>query len=215
MAPRSTGIDRRFDARTAILAAAESCFARYGIAKTTMEDVAKAASMSRATVYRYFADREALVAESVVRRARARIDAARQFISGWPTIEERLVEGICQDIRRGHLDPMVNRLVSPEEMSLSVQLLNKSGRAVDLTHELWGPVLAEEQKAGNIRRDLDLRLVSEWIAELEIMYISRYGTADEALDRIREKLRTFVVPALVECSCHQTVPAPQPDRLQS
>lgn len=197
MAARSTDTDTRTDPHATILAAAEECFERYGIAKTTMEDVAKAASMSRATVYRYFADRESLIAESVVRRARANMDRARGYITRWPTFEERIVEGICRDIRKGHLDPMVNRLVSPESMALSFQLLNESGRAVELTHELWGPILADEQAAGNIRADLDLRLLSEWISELEIMYISQYGTDDSALDRVREKLRAFVVPALL------------------
>ncbi|MGV9743713.1 helix-turn-helix domain-containing protein [Rhodococcus zopfii] len=192
-----TDTDTRTDTRSVILAAAEACFEQFGIAKTTMEDVAKAASMSRATVYRYFADRESLIAESVVRRARANMDRARARITRWPTVEERIVEGICQDIRKGHLDPMVNRLVSPETMALSIQLLNESGRAVELTHELWGPVLADEQAAGNIRADLDLRLLSEWIAELEIMYISQYGTDDNALDRVRAKLRAFVIPALL------------------
>ncbi|MFD1812191.1 TetR/AcrR family transcriptional regulator [Rhodococcus gannanensis] len=192
-----TGTDTPTDARAAILAAAEECFARFGIAKTTMEDVAKAASMSRATVYRYFADREALITESVVRRARANMSRARAYITRWPTVEDRIVEGICQDIRKGHLDPLVNRLVSPESMALSIQLLSDSGRAIELTHELWGPIIVDEQAAGNIRADLDPRLVSEWISELEIMYISQYGTDDSALDRVRVKLRAFVVPALL------------------
>jgi hypothetical protein len=76
-------------------------------------------------------------------------------------------------------------------------VLSESGRAIELTHELWGPILADEQAAGNIRADLDLRMLSEWISELEIMYISQYGTDDNALERVREKLRAFVVPALL------------------
>ena len=36
------------------------CVTRYGRAKTTMQDVAVAAGLSRATLYRYFADRGAL-----------------------------------------------------------------------------------------------------------------------------------------------------------
>lgn len=76
-------------------------------------------------------------------------------------------------------------------------MLSESGRAIELTHELWGPILADEQAAGSIRADLDLRMLSEWISELEIMYISQYGTDDNALERVREKLRAFVVPALL------------------
>ncbi|MEV0361372.1 TetR/AcrR family transcriptional regulator [Nocardia fusca] len=185
------------DPRAAILAAAESCFARYGITKTTMEDVARAASVSRATVYRYFTDRDSLVTESVTRRARANMGPARAYIARRPSIEEKLVEGICEDIRKGMLDPMMHRLVSPEEMILSTQLLTDSGRAVALTYELWEPVLADAQRTGELRPELDLRLVCEWISEIEIMYISRSAEETSSLDRVREKIRTFVIPALV------------------
>jgi len=44
-------------ARDRLLDAAEACFERSGISKTTVEDIAKQASVSRATVYRYFAGR--------------------------------------------------------------------------------------------------------------------------------------------------------------
>ncbi|MCX4098461.1 TetR/AcrR family transcriptional regulator [Nocardia sp. alder85J] len=185
------------DVRAAILTAAETCFTRFGIAKTTMEDVARAAELSRATVYRYFADRESLIVESIARRARMNMGPARAFIAQWPTVADRLVEGICQDIRKGHLDPMVNRLVSPGAMGLATRLLHQSGRALELTRELWEPILAEEQQAGRLRADLDLRLLCEWIAELEILYVSQYGSDETTLDRVRAKLRAFVVPALL------------------
>jgi AcrR family transcriptional regulator len=185
------------DVRATILAAAETCFTRFGIAKTTMEDVARAADLSRATVYRYFADRESLIVASISHRARANMVPARAYIARWPTVGERLVEGICQDIRKGHLDPMVNRLVSPGEMSLATRLLHQSGHALELTRELWEPILAEEQRAGHLRPDLDLPLLCEWIAELEILYISQYDSDATTLDRVRAKLRAFLIPALL------------------
>ncbi|WP_312884876.1 TetR/AcrR family transcriptional regulator [Nocardia barduliensis] len=194
------------DQRAAILAAAESCFARFGIAKTTMADVARAAALSRATVYRYFADRDSLVAEAVTRRARANMAAARADIARHATIENALVEGICTDIRRGHLDPLMHRLVSPEEMTLSTRLLVDTGRAVELTRELWEPVLTEARAAGAIRADIDLPMVCEWISEIEILYISRLHDDPAAMDRIRAKIRAFVVSALV------TDPAAMPTR---
>ncbi|WP_245718423.1 TetR/AcrR family transcriptional regulator [Nocardia miyunensis] len=198
MTAHGTHIELPADTRSAILAAAESCFARLGIANTTMEDVAKAASSSRATVYRYFADRDALVTESVVRRARANMDSAREFIARHPTISERIVEGICEDVRRGRRDPMMHRLVSPAEMVLAARLLTETGRAVELTYELWEPILTRARAAGDIRADLDIRLLCEWISELEMYYIARGSTREaEDLDTVRARLRTFLLPALL------------------
>lgn len=50
-----------------VLDATMTCLARFGVAKTTIDDVAREAGCSRATVYRYFANRPALVAAAVDR----------------------------------------------------------------------------------------------------------------------------------------------------
>ena len=41
------------EARELLLDATERCFERYGIAKTTIDDIADEAGVSRGTVYRY------------------------------------------------------------------------------------------------------------------------------------------------------------------
>jgi AcrR family transcriptional regulator len=44
-----------------LIEAAAECLARWGIAKTTVDDVARAAGVSRATVYRYFGGKDDLL----------------------------------------------------------------------------------------------------------------------------------------------------------
>ncbi|GAA4672678.1 TetR family transcriptional regulator [Gordonia humi] len=185
------------DASDAILTAAETCFERFGITKTTMEDVARAAEVSRATVYRCFADRDSLIMASVMRRARSRHAEARAYIENWPSLADRVVEGMVHDVLRGRRDPMMHLLVSPEEMELSTQLLWRSGEAVRLTGELWAPVLQDAQRLGELSRDVDIVLLTEWIAELEMTFISQSDGSDESVDRFRAKLRAFLVPSLL------------------
>lgn len=50
--------------REKILEAAERCLERFGIQKTTLADVAEEAGVARMTVYRQFADREALFVDT-------------------------------------------------------------------------------------------------------------------------------------------------------
>ncbi|MFP5219166.1 MAG: TetR/AcrR family transcriptional regulator, partial [Actinomycetes bacterium] len=57
-------------ARERILDAAGQCFAEHGVTGTSMAQVAAAAGCSRQTVYRYYADRDALRAAFVDREAR-------------------------------------------------------------------------------------------------------------------------------------------------
>lgn len=50
--------------REKILEAAERCLERFGVQKTTLADVAEEAGVARMTVYRQFADREALFVDT-------------------------------------------------------------------------------------------------------------------------------------------------------
>lgn len=49
------------DTRELIIESAFDCFRRHGLDKTTVVDIARAADVSRSTVYEYFRDKAAIV----------------------------------------------------------------------------------------------------------------------------------------------------------
>ncbi|KAA9156792.1 helix-turn-helix transcriptional regulator [Amycolatopsis acidicola] len=161
-----------------------------------MEDVARAAGISRATLYRYFADRESLLTALVRRRARQNMKTAHAYLKRRRTIETRIVDGIVRNVRRGKHDPLMHLLVSPEQMALATKLLEGTGLANELTRELWEPVLREAQEAGEIAPEVDVVELCEWIAHLEIMFISQVEDTPEAFTWVRRMVERFVVPAL-------------------
>jgi AcrR family transcriptional regulator len=55
-----------------VLDAALACFARWGLTKTTLDDIAREAGVSRATVYRLFPGGKDVVFDAVAGRERAR-----------------------------------------------------------------------------------------------------------------------------------------------
>lgn len=77
----------------AIVAAAEGVFFRYGFKKTSMDDLARAAGLSRQGLYLYFPTKEALFKETVA-KAIAVIRAAQKKALADKTvpIETRLLE---------------------------------------------------------------------------------------------------------------------------
>jgi AcrR family transcriptional regulator len=67
--------DRAEENRARAIAALLACIARHGLAKTTLDDVAREAGCARATLYRYFGDKRGLV-EATLRSEADRVAAA-------------------------------------------------------------------------------------------------------------------------------------------
>lgn len=190
-------------ARSQLLDAAQQCFERYGIVKTTMEDIAKAAGVSRQTVYRYFADRDALVLAVVIRHSYDLIGTAEAHIRRYETFETQLVEGLLHLVDVGRRDPFVRLLVGPEHISLVNHILGESTTVVDMTYELWAPILMAARGRGELRADLDLRSVATWLTHVELILLGRQDLAKDT-DALREMLRTFVTPALLAPPFHSS-----------
>lgn len=193
-----TGLSSNADeARLQILAAAEQVILRYGVAKTTMDDIGKEAGVSRPTVYRYFGDRDALLSALIERRSRMLFDRARKFMASHDTFADQLVEGLVYLVDRGRRDPIVRILVSPEHMELAMPLVGGSGLATELTAEMWAPILTAAAERGEIRPDLDMVAVAEWLALVQFILVGRLDFARADDPGHREMLRTFVLPAFL------------------
>jgi AcrR family transcriptional regulator len=183
--------------------AAEACFERYGVVKTTMEDIAKMAGVSRPTVYRHFSDRDSLILAVVMRRARSLIGKAQAFIRRHERFEDQLVEGLLFLVKTGRKDPFVRILVSPEHLELAHQILGATDAVIDLNLEMWQPILAEAAARGELNPDLDFREIARWLTHVELIMVGRFDLAIDD-DVIRSMLRTFLAPAFL--------PAPVPIR---
>jgi AcrR family transcriptional regulator len=79
--------------RAAILEAATRVFLRYGFKKTSMDDLARAAGLSRQGLYLHFVTKEALFEEAVLSLVAALRSAFREALAGEERdIEERLLD---------------------------------------------------------------------------------------------------------------------------
>ena len=82
-----------------ILNAAGELFADHGIATVGMNDIARAAGCSRATLYRYFESREALHTAYVHREARIVGARLADLIAGIADPRDRLLAGMAHGLR--------------------------------------------------------------------------------------------------------------------
>ena len=106
MSPKSSTATA--DRRAALLEAAYATFLRFGFRKTSMDDIARDAEISRQALYAYFSDKEALFREAMqagLDAAMADVVAALDGDAPAAPIGERLVRALEQWTGR-HLERM-------------------------------------------------------------------------------------------------------------
>jgi AcrR family transcriptional regulator len=189
-------------AREEILAAARSTVLRFGLAKTTMDDIASEAGVSRPSIYRYFSDRNELIFALIEWRGLEVIKSAREFVFSLNTFEEKLVDGLLHLVDVGRNDPIVFLIVSPGQDSKESRI-DTLPLAVKLTTEFWEPILEDAKKNGEMREDIDTSDACRWLTYVQYMLSSRLEAAESVgeLDTVeashRAQLLTFVLPAFL------------------
>ena len=97
---RHLGADDRTSTRVRLVDGALACLARQGIAKTTVDDIARAAGLSRATAYRAFPRGKEGILAAVVETEVARLFSSLAVVMGEASdIEDVLVAGMVESAR--------------------------------------------------------------------------------------------------------------------
>ena len=164
------------DTRELIIESAFDCFRRHGLDKTTVVDIARAADISRSTVYEYFRDKAAIVEACAEGASQKFYREMANVMRKGATLEDQLVFA-------GVFVASARRLIEPEdyfdvdEVSL---LLTKNAAVLlrDCT-EFLAPYLAAAKLTGEVRKDLDVVAAGEWYAR---MLFSLFSTPSSALD---------------------------------
>ena len=178
-----------------ITAAALRCIARWGVAKTTLDDVAREAGVSRATVYRVFPGGKDGLMESVARAEVGRFLAGvATAMAAAESLEDTLVRGMAEAGRRilGH-DALRFLMAHEPETVLSRLAFAKLDEVLATAAGLAAPYLERWLPADDASR------AAEWVARLVLSYACTPG--DSGVDiaseaSVRRLVRTFVLPGL-------------------
>lgn len=167
------GEDTLFDR---VAAAALDEFAEHGIRRTSMEDIARRAGVSRMTVFRRFASKQRLVEIVIAREVNRGMQELDLLWEGAETLEDRLVAGFEFAGRyvRGH--PLFDRLLRSEPDVLLPPLTLDGGPVLELYRSLIANRLRAEVNAGRAATT-DIDGAAEVIARLAIsLLLTRDGT---------------------------------------
>lgn len=136
---------KRTDRRSTILAAAAACFARFGYAKTTLDDIGQAVQLNKASLYYYFPGKEELFMAVVLdESARFQADLAaqvRQLSTPAEQVRHYLVERLryyCRVLAQNQVPIATLQALEPRFDELYAQVRE---REVAFIAELLTPLL--------------------------------------------------------------------------
>jgi transcriptional regulator with XRE-family HTH domain len=118
----------RPDTGTRILDAALRAVSTFGLSRFTMDDVARAADVSRQTVYRYFASKDELIVALVYREEEAFLDGVRDAFQAHADLEAAIERAMRYCLRAVREHPLLDRLLASEPEVLLPYLTTRGGR---------------------------------------------------------------------------------------
>lgn len=199
MVPTSGSVNS--ESRAQALAAASQCFSRYGIRKTSMNDVADAAGISRPALYRLFSDRQALITAVMAARVEELIDTVLPRALECATLAESVVEASVQAIAFIRQTPDLYRLFGETTIGrASLDLLGTNSGGLLLGSRVWTPLLDGGRARGEVREGFDDDDFIEWVSTLILVYSERH---DLTLDRLRSLFMKNLAPVVAPYSTPQ------------
>ncbi|MCM6771905.1 TetR/AcrR family transcriptional regulator [Nocardia sp. CDC159] len=186
-----------------IVAAAYEQMAVVGWRRCTMDDVARRARLGRATVYRKFPTRQALLDAVVLAEVRKYLADSTAAVSAQPTVADRIAESAAHTMEflRGHR--VLRRLLETEPESVLPALTTHSGPLLDLVREfcvaVWRRELAGDTPISE-EREQHLRTVAELHIRITLSFILGEHTSIplDTAEQAREFARTYLAPMLLD-----------------
>ncbi|MCP9271020.1 TetR/AcrR family transcriptional regulator [Mycolicibacterium arenosum] len=165
-----------------ILDAAEKLFATHDAATVGMNEIARAAGCSRATLYRYFENRDALYTAYVHREAYRVFSGLGERLDAAAPSAVRLIDGIVESLRLVRESPALSSWFAPSQRPIGGEMAERSEVIRGLT-EAYLRALGMS----------DVERLARWLVRVLISLLTFPG--HDAGDE-RAMLEEFVLPLM-------------------
>ncbi|MFV0315473.1 MAG: TetR/AcrR family transcriptional regulator [Microthrixaceae bacterium] len=184
--------------RDRILEGAAQRFRRYGVAKTTLEDIAAEAGTSRATIYRTIpGGRDEIILTVLLSEGQATLEPVFETMYATDGFESQLVEGMALVVEASRNDPQLAMLFTAETLMTSVVLPGAWDAVVSATAESLAPLTSAARAADELREGLDDEEISDWIVRVIVSILAFPGDFASTPRELRNYLATYAVPSLL------------------
>ncbi len=181
--------------RQRILVATYACVSRRGLAKTTVEDAAREAGLSRATVYRAFpGGRDELLSATVAWAMVEFFVRLYEHVQGADSLEQVMERGIMFAHRSIVEHEVLQRVMQTEPEKLLPTLTVESNRIREAIADFLEPYLLARGLAAGV----DLGDAADLLARMVLSYMSAPGRWDLSdPDQVARLVRSELLAGVV------------------
>ena len=186
-------------ARDRLIDAAEACFTKFGPAKTTLEDIASEAGVSRATVYRYFdGGRDEIILGVVLREAKDFLEALARRAQREATLEDAIVEGVLYTVSTVRKNEHLSLLFAPEVAGQTSSIAGASTALFEITTDFLRPIFEQARAEDLVRPRVEAEDAAEFVLRIILSLLSVPGPRKRTAAKEREFVRTYCVGAVLK-----------------
>lgn len=153
-----------------ILDAALRVYESRGLRRGTLAQVASAAGVGRATLYRYFPGKDALLSALVVREARTLFAMLDDQLGSLDDPAEMLVRGLTLSYRHLRTHPLLQRILAGEPEALLPSLTVRAEPLLSAAVDFATPYIERAVKARRMA-PVDPPVAAEWAARMLLSLI--------------------------------------------
>ncbi len=182
------------ESKQVIVDAAARCFQQYGPQRTSMDDIAEAAGISRKTLYRVFEDRPKLIQAVLLSRWAIVAKKLQNRIAKATSFEEALLEGSVTAVSIIRSDKLANDIVhKATDHTLEQFMLHGNAQVHKANQDIWQTAIDEGRKAGIVKPSLSDGRIVEIIGSIHSLLVMR----DDSPIKQREFLKDVLLPAIM------------------
>ncbi|MEW5811861.1 MAG: TetR/AcrR family transcriptional regulator [Actinomycetota bacterium] len=194
-------------AKQVLLDSAEHLFATRGYRTTSMEAIARHAGLSRGSVYRQFATRDALVAALIERVTQRHTERILARLPDGVDLLTIIVESMVMVATELIHDPLLATISDQTDDRTVAFMLANNPTLLQMVESTIVAMMSDED-SGQLRPGLDPREVAQYLIATNISMLLGLIPGVEDPDTARRYITVFVLPALV-------ADPPQPGTIRS
>ena len=175
---------------------------RSGIAKTSIDDVAKEAGVSRATVYRHFKGGKEQLERAVIAWEVGRFfGRLGEAVQGATTLHDILVESLLAAHRIVEEHVVLHRLLSSEPEVLVPRLTSEANQFQPVVRDFLLPYVGAEAVHRRLREGVEPQYAADFLARMVLTHTNAQGRwdltdRDEVKKLVSMLLSGVISPAL-------------------